>query len=65
MEGLEEMGLEKVLKERLATIQPLKKEFFTQAQERLDQLTKPRGSLGQLEEIAKRYVAIVENVRPA
>ncbi|NWF56074.1 MAG: nicotinate-nucleotide--dimethylbenzimidazole phosphoribosyltransferase [Syntrophaceae bacterium] len=58
------MGLEKELKERLSTIQPLKKEFFDQAQKRLDQLTKPRGSLGQLEEIAKRYVAIVEEVHP-
>lgn len=64
MEGLKKMGLEKELRERLAMIQPLKKEFFDQAQERLDQLTKPRGSLGQLEEIAKRYVAIVENVHP-
>ena len=53
MENLKEMGLEKELRERLATIQPLKKEFFDRAQERLDQLTKPRGSLGQLEEIAK------------
>jgi len=48
----------------LATIQGLKKEFFARAQERLDQLTKPRGSLGHLEEIARRYVAMVENVRP-
>jgi len=56
--------LEKQLRERLATIQGLKKEFFARAQERLDQLTKPRGSLGHLEEIAKRYVAMVENVRP-
>jgi nicotinate-nucleotide--dimethylbenzimidazole phosphoribosyltransferase len=60
----EEMSLEKELKERLGRIQPLKKEFFDQAQEHLDQLIKPRGSLGQLEEIAKRYVAIVENTRP-
>jgi nicotinate-nucleotide--dimethylbenzimidazole phosphoribosyltransferase len=56
--------LEKQLRERLATIQPLKKEFFDEAQKRLDQLTKPRGSLGHLEEIARRYVAMVENVRP-
>ena len=56
--------METELKERLAAIHPLKKEFFDQAQARLDQLTKPRGSLGQLEEIAKRYVAIVENIRP-
>ena len=52
------------MRERLARIQPLKKEFFIRAQERLDRLTKPRGSLGQLEEIAGRYVAMVENVRP-
>lgn len=63
MKDLKEMGLEKEVRERLARIQPLKKEIFIQAQERLDQLTKPRGSLGQMEEIAKRYVAIVENVR--
>ena len=56
--------MEKELRERLATIQGLKKEFFDQAQERLDRLTKPRGSLGQLEEIARRYVAMVENIRP-
>jgi nicotinate-nucleotide--dimethylbenzimidazole phosphoribosyltransferase len=58
------MRLERELRERLATIQGLKKEFFAQAQERLDRLTKPRGSLGQLEEIARRYVAMVENIRP-
>ncbi len=58
------MDLEKKLRERLAIIQPLKKEFFDEAQKRLDQLTKPRGSLGHLEEIARRYVAMVENVRP-
>ncbi len=34
------------------------------AQSRLDRLTKPQGSLGQLEEIAKRYVAIVEDPQP-
>jgi nicotinate-nucleotide--dimethylbenzimidazole phosphoribosyltransferase len=58
------MGLEKELHERLAKIQPLKKEFFDLAQARLDNLTKPRGSLGQLEELAKRYVAIVEKMNP-
>lgn len=64
MEGLEELGLEKGLKERLATIQPVKKEFLSLAQARLDRLTKPLGSLGQLEEIARRFVAIVENLHP-
>jgi nicotinate-nucleotide--dimethylbenzimidazole phosphoribosyltransferase len=56
--------MEKELRVRLSSIQPLKKEFFFRAQRRLDQLTKPLGSLGQLEEMAKRYVAIVEEVKP-
>ncbi len=52
------------LKTTLAAIQPVKKDFLSRAQERLDSLTKPVGSLGQLEEIAGRYAAVVENVRP-
>ena len=52
------------LEKTLAAILPVKEEFLSQAQERLDRLTKPVGSLGQLEEIAKRYVAVVENVNP-
>ena len=55
--------MEKELRVRLSSIQPLKKEFFSRAQTRLDRLTKPLGSLGQLEEIAKRYVAVVENLK--
>jgi nicotinate-nucleotide--dimethylbenzimidazole phosphoribosyltransferase len=38
--------------------------FMEQAQERLDTLTKPRGSLGRLEEFAKQLVAITENPMP-
>jgi len=56
--------LEKIGREKLAAIQPLKEEFFSLAQKRLDSLTKPQGSLGQLEEIAQQYVAIVENLSP-
>lgn len=56
--------LERRIKERLQSIQPLKEKFFSLAQERWNSLTKPQGSLGQLEEIAKQYVAIVENLRP-
>ncbi len=59
------MNLEKMLKEKLSSIQPLKKEFTALAQDRLDHLTKPPGSLGQLEDIAKRYVGIVENLKPS
>jgi nicotinate-nucleotide--dimethylbenzimidazole phosphoribosyltransferase len=57
--------MEKILREKLASIQPPKEEYFVRTQERLDNLTKPPGSLGQLEEIARRYAAMVENVKPA
>lgn len=38
--------------------------FIEQAQQRLDNLTKPQGSLGRLEEFARRVVAITENPMP-
>ncbi|MBI4684411.1 MAG: nicotinate-nucleotide--dimethylbenzimidazole phosphoribosyltransferase [Nitrospirae bacterium] len=38
--------------------------FNELAQKRLDNLTKPLGSLGRLEEFAKRLVAITENTMP-
>jgi nicotinate-nucleotide--dimethylbenzimidazole phosphoribosyltransferase len=38
--------------------------FAQQAQDRLDSLTKPQGSLGRLEEFAKQLVAISENDMP-
>jgi len=56
--------MQESLEKRLKAILPVKEEFLSRAQERLDRLTKPVGSLGQLEEIARRYAAIVENVRP-
>ena len=45
-------------------IEPLKKEFMEEAQKRLDDLTKPPGSLGRLEEFARRIVAITEKKMP-
>ncbi|MBF0318766.1 MAG: nicotinate-nucleotide--dimethylbenzimidazole phosphoribosyltransferase [Nitrospirae bacterium] len=45
-------------------IRPLKKEYFELAQKRLDILTKPQGSLGQLEHFAARLVAIYEEAMP-
>lgn len=45
-------------------IQPIDVTLSTQVQERLDQLTKPRGSLGQLEELALRCAVILRQVRP-
>jgi nicotinate-nucleotide--dimethylbenzimidazole phosphoribosyltransferase len=52
------------LKETCKSILPLKKEFFEKAWSRLDSLTKPPGSLGRLEEIAARLVAITEDISP-
>jgi nicotinate-nucleotide--dimethylbenzimidazole phosphoribosyltransferase len=49
------MGL---LEETLAAIRPPDETAAAKAGRRLDSLTKPRGSLGQLEEIVRRYAAI-------
>ncbi len=43
---------------------PLDRADYERAQRRLDNLTKPRGSLGYLEEIAKRYVYITGELFP-
>jgi nicotinate-nucleotide--dimethylbenzimidazole phosphoribosyltransferase len=56
--------LEQRLKTTLAAIRPVRKEYLSRAQDRLDRLTKPKGSLGQLEEIAARYVGIREDLHP-
>ena len=45
-------------------VQPLKKEYLDLAWKRLNNLTKPVGSLGKLEEIAARLVAMYENPMP-
>lgn len=45
-------------------IEPLKEEYFKLAWERLNSLTKPKGSLGRLEELAAQLVAIYENPFP-
>ncbi|MCX7723894.1 MAG: nicotinate-nucleotide--dimethylbenzimidazole phosphoribosyltransferase [Thermodesulfovibrio sp.] len=45
-------------------IEPVKKEFIDLAWRRLDNLTKPPRSLGRLEEVAARLVAIYENPMP-
>jgi nicotinate-nucleotide--dimethylbenzimidazole phosphoribosyltransferase len=42
----------------LATIEPIEPRYTTEAQLRLDSLTKPIGSLGQLEDIAAQMCAI-------
>lgn len=45
-------------------IEPLDQSYFQKAQAKLDNLTKPRGSLGKLEDFAKRIVAIKEDLHP-
>lgn len=52
--------LQKILEE----IRPLDEEWLERAQRKLDNLTKPRGSLGRLEEIARRYAAVKETLSP-
>ncbi|GBE02868.1 nicotinate-nucleotide--dimethylbenzimidazole phosphoribosyltransferase [bacterium BMS3Bbin06] len=52
------------IKEVIAGISPLDNGFFDSAQKRLDNLTKPQGSLGRLEEIARRLVAIYRDGMP-
>jgi nicotinate-nucleotide--dimethylbenzimidazole phosphoribosyltransferase len=52
------------MQKTLKRISPVNVEFAEKAQKRLDNLTKPPGSLGRLEEFAKRLVAITENLVP-
>jgi nicotinate-nucleotide--dimethylbenzimidazole phosphoribosyltransferase len=52
--------LDKTIK-KISTIDP---RLLEEAQVRLDDLTKPRGSLGRLEELAKQIVGITCNIRP-
>ncbi len=53
-----------LLKEAIKKISPVNESFYEIAQKRLDNLTKPLGSLGRLEEFARRLVAITEDIMP-
>lgn len=53
-----------IIKETLKRIKPVSAELLQQAQTRLDNKTKPPGSLGRLEEFACRVVAISGNPDP-
>lgn len=50
-----------LIKETINKIKPIDNKYYTIAQKHLDNLTKPPGSLGRLEEFARRLVAIGEN----
>lgn len=53
-----------MIQETIKKIISVKSEFAEMAQKRLDNLIKPPGSLGRLEEFAKRIVAITEDLMP-
>lgn len=53
-----------VLKNTLSRIGKIDESLLDRTQKRLDNLTKPIGSLGRLEEIAKRIVGITEKENP-
>jgi len=55
------MALETIL----SSISAVNVKFIEHAQKHLDNLTKPRGSLGRLEEFAKQIVSITENSMPS
>lgn len=53
------------LHEILAEIQPVDSDIMVKAQERLDNLTKPLGSLGKLETMARRICGIRQTLTPS
>jgi len=55
---------QKLIKDTISRIHPVSEAFAEKAQARIDDLTKPIGSLGRLEEFARRLVAITENTMP-
>jgi nicotinate-nucleotide--dimethylbenzimidazole phosphoribosyltransferase len=52
------------IEETIKKITGINQELSLLTQRRLDNLTKPQGSLGRLEELAKQVVAITENENP-
>ncbi|MFA5778876.1 MAG: nicotinate-nucleotide--dimethylbenzimidazole phosphoribosyltransferase [Elusimicrobiota bacterium] len=56
--------LSKKIEETVKRIKPLDEKLLEQTQKRLDNLTKPLGSLGRLEELACQVVAITGKEKP-
>jgi nicotinate-nucleotide--dimethylbenzimidazole phosphoribosyltransferase len=54
----------KVLSDTLAAIRPVDPILMEKAQKKLDNKTKPIGSLGRLEEFARRFAAITGSMEP-
>lgn len=57
-------GERDVMENTLKNIRPVDEAFYAMAQKHLDNLTKPPGSLGRLEEFARRIVAITRDKGP-
>lgn len=53
------------IEETIKRIRPVGKKLMEEVQERLDRLTKPKGSLGRLEELAKKVVGITGEKNPS
>lgn len=54
----------RILRDTIESVRPADKGALARAQARLDRLTKPVGSLGRLEELAARYIAITGKIPP-
>lgn len=54
----------KLLESTLAKIQPVDEALLARAQAKLDNKTKPLGSLGRLEEVGRRFAAITGDLSP-
>lgn len=54
-----------IIRDTLQSIKPVSPLRLKSAQDHLDSLTKPPGSLGLLEDLAKKYVAIRDTASPA
>lgn len=48
----------------IKAIEPIDNKIIKKAQLKIDSLTKPQGSLGRLEELAKRITEITRNLNP-
>jgi nicotinate-nucleotide--dimethylbenzimidazole phosphoribosyltransferase len=53
-----------LIDDTISSIQPISRDFHARACVHLDQLTKPVGSLGRLEELAAQYVSISQVLPP-
>ncbi len=57
-------GITVLLSDTIASVSAPDKQAWQKAQERLDSLTKPLGSLGRLEELAKQIASITGTLKP-